>query len=114
MLSILRDLPPHVAARMKAWRLCLERFPPEYIQHHEGLALQALVLLVKQWGVTLVVGSKRLVPSRDVDGMEQLRAIVTTRSGKILRLQWGDEHSGGTFFVDTGRGRSRLTVPDLT
>ena len=106
------SLPPHIAARMRAWRLGIERLPATYIQHHELAALGNLARLIHNFGVRMAA-HPRLVPSGHLDGMEVVRVVTQTRSGSTLLLQWSDEGAGGCFFVETGRGRHRLTAADL-
>ena len=102
------ELPPHIKSRMKAWRLGLERLPETYIDHHERLALQELVKLVKSWNVQLVTGSRRLMADGWMDGMENLRCQILTQAGTLLTLQWRDAATGGCFFVQKSAGQARL------
>ncbi len=102
-------LPAKYAREMKLWRSGLAPMPENYIAFHRSLAEARLEELAKGG---LVVHSRAMEDAGWLDGMRELRAVVETRSGKLLKLTWNDSNQDFMRRCDGG-GWAALFEGDL-
>ena len=105
-------LPFLIANAMDAWRAkgCWPHVPESYVAWHLELAHNRLTDLAAACGLRVYGCEVR--GSGWMDGMKELRAMATTRTGRSVVLQWADSNQDFMVVLESG-GQRTLGAKDL-
>lgn len=92
--------PEGLRAKMNACRRGERNMPQEYIDYHANLARPELAAVAAKHG--LQIHRSWMEGDGWMDGMRALHAVVETRSGRLLKLQWCDSNLAFMVHCDSG------------
>lgn len=91
-----------IAPSMRMWREGLIPMPTAYVRYHEAVAQDEICQLAADHGLT--IHRTYMEDQGWMDGFRCLHAIVETRGGTLLKLQWHDSGHTGYFMQKLSAG----------